>query len=74
MSNSIEKETRLMTVSQFATEHPAFSQSSLRHLIFDSGINGFHSVIRRIGKKKILLDEKSFFAWVEKQNQQGGNS
>jgi len=67
----MEKTTRLMSVTQFATEHPAFSQSALRHLIFDADINGFRSVIRRVGKRKILLDENSFFAWVEQQNLQG---
>jgi len=61
---------RLLTVSQFASEHPAFSQASLRHLIFDAHTNGFAKVIRRIGKRKILLEEKSFFKWIEEQ--QGG--
>jgi hypothetical protein len=32
---------RLLTVAQFAVEHPAFSQSDLRHLIFDASSNGF---------------------------------
>jgi hypothetical protein len=66
-----EIETRLMTVAQFAAVHPAFSQSALRHLIFDADRNGFRSVIRRIGNRKILLSERSFFEWVEKQNLQG---
>ena len=57
---------RLLTVPQFALEHPAFSQSSLRHLIFDANTNGFHQVIKRIGRK-ILIDETAFFYWVEEQ-------
>jgi hypothetical protein len=72
MTLNVEKATRLMSVTQFATEHPAFSQSALRHLIFDADRNGFRSVIRRVGKRKVLLDERSFFEWVEKQNHLGG--
>ncbi len=68
----IDNRNRYLSVEQFALEHPAFSQSSLRHLIFDADRNGFRSVLRRVGKRKILLDEQSFFAWIEQQNQQGG--
>jgi hypothetical protein len=63
---------RLLTVSQFATEHPAFSQAALRHLIFDADKNGFNSVIRRIGRRKVLLDERSFFLWVDTQQKERG--
>jgi hypothetical protein len=72
MTSSLERISKLMSVQQFATEHPAFSQSALRHLIFDAERNGFRSVIRRVGRK-ILLDERSFFEWVERQNQQWGS-
>lgn len=66
---------RLFTVSQFSQEYPAFSQSALRHLIFNSQINGFKKVIRRVGKRKILLDEQAFLEWVdEQQKQEGGES
>lgn len=58
---------RLLSVAQFASEHPAFSQPALRHLIFDAKANGFDKVIRRIGKRKILLDETAFFNWVAQQ-------
>lgn len=76
MTNVMEKAKalpqarRLMTVAQFAAEHPAFSQSAIRHLIFDAKSNKFSKVIKRIGKRKILLDEAAFFLWVEEQ--QGG--
>ena len=70
METQKQTKSRLLTVSQFALAHPAFSQSALRHLIFDASANGFSRVIRRIGKRKILLDEDSFFQWVA--SQQGG--
>lgn len=60
----------LLSVQQFSEKHPAFSQSALRHLIFNSKANGFSQVIRRIGKRKLLLDEEAFFEWV--LSQQGG--
>ena len=66
MTNSLK--TRLLTVPQFALEHPAFSQSSLRHLIFDANTNGFRQVIKRVGRK-ILIDETAFFHWIEEQQQ-----
>ena len=64
------KKTRLLTVAQFALEHPAFSQSAVRHLIFDGRSNGFDLVVKRIGKRRVLIDEGAFFVWVEAQ--QGG--
>lgn len=66
----MENHIRLLTVAQFASEHPAFSQAALRHLIFDSMRNGFHSVIRRVGRRKILLDENAFFSWINEQQTQ----
>jgi len=70
MGNITQSRSRLLTVSQFATEHPAFSQSALRHLIFDASTNGFSTVICRVGKRKVLLDEEAFFQWIAAQ--QGG--
>ena len=70
MTNNVENKGRYLSVAQFASEHPAFSQSALRHLIFDASKNKFNSVIKRVGKKKILLSEQAFFSWIE--NQQGG--
>ncbi|NGX46774.1 MAG: hypothetical protein K1000chlam3_00137 [Chlamydiae bacterium] len=62
----------LLTVPQFSQKHPAFSQSALRHLIFDAENNGFCCVVKRVGKRKILLDEHSFFQWVDEQQKQEG--
>lgn len=57
----------LLTIKDFANKHKAFTQSALRHLIFFAEENGFKKVIRRIGKRKILIDEESFFLWVDEQ-------
>lgn len=65
----------LYTVKQFPLAHPAFTASSLRNLIFKAGPrysskgevpgNGLHEcgAILRLGRK-ILIDERAFFAWV----------
>lgn len=70
--NALEPVRRLFTVAQFSHRHPAMSQAALRHLIFDADRNDFHKVIKRIGKRKILLDEDAFFEWVDEQQKKGG--
>jgi len=69
----------LSTVRQFADKHPAFSQGSLRNLIFlaedrntSKGVingNGLEIALVRIGRK-LLIDEARFFEWIDAQ--QGG--
>ncbi len=62
-------ERSILTVRQFVQKHKAFSEAGVRYLIFHAHSNGFESVIRRCGKK-ILLDEGSFFTWLDQQNNQ----
>jgi hypothetical protein len=67
----------LLTVRQFAEKHPAFSQGSLRNLIFNAQPrvtrkaaipgNGFDVCLVRMGRK-ILIDEDKFFAWLDGRN------
>jgi hypothetical protein len=67
----------LLTVRQFAEKHPAFTQGSLRNLIFNAEPritrkatipgNGFGVCLVRMGRK-ILIDEEKFFAWLDGQN------
>lgn len=66
----------LNTVRQHAEKHAAFSQGSLRALIFNASSrktgrgnipgNGLESALVRIGRK-VLIDEARFFLWVERQ-------
>ena len=68
----------LSTVRQFSEKHPAFSQGSLRNLIYLSTErysskgkipgNGLDIALVRIGRK-LLIDESKFFKWIELQNQ-----
>jgi hypothetical protein len=58
--------TTLIPVSQWSERHPWPPIGGLRHLIFNAKTNGFHQVIRRVGRR-VLVDEAEFFAWVERQ-------
>jgi hypothetical protein len=76
MNSQTESRTPLLTVRQFAARHPAFTESSLRWLIFQShsrasskGVipgNGLHAALLRIGRR-VLIDETRFFEWVAAQ-------
>ena len=59
--------TQLSTISQFVEKHPFATHGGLRHLIFHSQANGFGRVIKRMGRR-ILIDEKEFFTWLEDNN------
>ena len=66
----------LLTVRQFAENHPAFPQGSLRNLIFLAESrktskgniegNGLDIALVRIGRK-VLIDEAKFFQWIDEQ-------
>jgi len=71
----------LLTVKQFAERHVAFSEASLRKLIFNAGArfcivnglatevpgNGLGVALVHIGRR-VLIDEHEFFAWVARQS------
>jgi len=63
----------LLTVKEFAEKHSAFTAPSLRWIIFrsafehDKKYSKFRPAIHRIGRK-VLLNEKTFFEIVEKDN------
>jgi len=53
-----------LTVKQVPGRFPAFTESSIRWVIFNGNQNGFDKVTRRIGRK-ILIDEAAFVEWIE---------
>lgn len=57
--------TRLIPVTDWNKHHQWPPQGGLRHLIFNADRNGFSACIRRVGRR-VLIDERAFFAWVEK--------
>lgn len=68
MTKETEHPTRLLTVNQFVEAHPFTTHGGLRHIIFNAETNGFKKVIKRMGRK-VLIDEKIFFQWVNEQNE-----
>ena len=68
MTSTSEKNTmtRLIPVNQWNTYHCWPPIGGLRHLIFHEKSNDFGQVVRRCGRR-VLIDEKAFFEWVESQ-------
>lgn len=73
MRDSIKKptevrdNTRLIPLTEWPKHHPWPPLGGLRHLVFNAAMNGFDKVVRRVGRR-VLLDEASFFQWVEANN------
>jgi len=65
----------LFTVRQFAEKHPAFTEGSLRWLIFKAGSpvvdadhehnSALNDALVRIGRR-VLIDEIKFFQWARR--------
>ena len=55
---------RVITLVDWPRYHDHPSVGGLRWLVFNSKLNGFNKVIRRIGRR-ILLDEAAYFDWLE---------
>lgn len=63
----------LLTVKQFSNRHPAFSEGSLRWMIFKAGApdnttedtkaKALNQALVRIGRR-VLINEKKFFEWA----------
>ncbi len=62
-----EKIPQLLSVKQLSQIFPAFSELSLRWIIFNKKTNGAHVFVKKIGKRKIVIDSLKFKEWVENQ-------
>ncbi len=56
---------RYVSVKQLSQFFPAFSELSLRWIIFQKMSNGAHVFIKKIGKRKIVIDSFEFRKWIE---------
>ncbi len=66
----------ILTVRQFSEANPAFSEASLRNLIFHAKprhsskgevpSNGLEQALVRVGRR-VLIDEALFFDWLDSQ-------
>jgi hypothetical protein len=58
----------LKTVRQIAECNPAFTEASLRWLIYRADQNGIDQVLVRVGRR-ILFDMERFEHWLERRRQ-----
>ena len=56
--------TDLRTIKQLAQENPAFTEASLRWLVFNARQNGLDAAIIRVGRR-VLIDLQKLDAWLE---------
>ncbi len=61
------KNTRIIPLTEWNEFHSWPPIGGLRYYVFGAKNNGFDKVIRRVGRR-ILIDEASFFRWVEEQS------
>ncbi len=59
----------LFTVRHFSSKHPAFTEPSLRNLIFKAKGNGLEIAIVRLGRR-VLIDEAAFFQWLDSKSKE----
>jgi hypothetical protein len=57
----------LLTVKQFCQQHPAFTQGSMRWLLFNRQTNGLEPAVLKVGRR-VLIDVDAFFRWLDEQN------
>lgn len=66
-STKAQAEDEYLSVAQLSERYPAFSQNSIRWLIFNGKTNGFNKVVRKIGKK-VILSLHEFKKFIEEQS------
>ena len=59
---------KLRTVKQIAESNPAFTEASLRWLIYRADENGIDQVLVRVGRR-VLFDMEKFNDWLESKRQ-----
>ena len=58
---------RLIPLTAWPKYHAWPPIGGLRHLVFHAKETGFEACIKRVGRR-LLIDEATFFAWIESQN------
>lgn len=65
--NIDERISRYVTVKQLSKLYPAFSELSLRWILFNRNNNGADSFVIKVGKKKLIIDTEKFQVWLNQQ-------
>jgi hypothetical protein len=58
-----------LTIRGFAKNYSEWTESSIRWLIYNNTAGFNDTVVRRVGKSKILISVIDFWKWIEMQNQ-----
>lgn len=66
MSTTLNEAPRVYRVNEFCKRH-GLPVGGVRHWIFYEKENGFHRVIRRIGRAVYILEDE-FFKWLDEMN------
>jgi hypothetical protein len=64
-----QSQKRFATVREMPHIYPSFTEASIRWLIFNEKTNGFSQCLRRIGRRKILIDLDRFEKWIDQQQE-----
>lgn len=67
-NKSNSQTTRFIPLTKWPEFHSWPPIGGLRHLVFNSKMNGFSKCLVRVGRR-ILIDEKAFFEWARKKGQ-----
>lgn len=62
--------SRLIPLVDWPKYHPWPPLGGLRHMAFHGKITGFSKVLKKVGRR-VLIDEKKFFEFVEEQSSKG---
>lgn len=67
--NESQLTTRLIPCADWPKYHPWPSVAGLRWMIFNAKVSGFEKVIKRVGRR-VLIDEQKFFEFVDDKNKE----
>ena len=70
MFENDESSLELMDIKCFVSRYPVFTEAWLRKMILNKSKNGFEKVIIQ-ASRKVIIDVKAFFEWLEENRFNG---
>lgn len=58
---------KYVSVKQLSKFYPAFSELSLRWILFNRNTNNANTFVIKVGKKKLIIDTEKFEIWLNQQ-------
>lgn len=62
-----QAKTRLIPLVDWPKHHPWPPVGGLRYMVFHGNKTGFSKVIKKVGRR-VLIDERKFFEFIEERN------